>query len=525
MIEAARNDENLVKLSRKMGEKLRGFVQKVKDGITTVPYVPGALFELAKQHKAAKQKAKEELETTVTSPKATETKEEKTAVAKMQKEETAKKTEEKPKSEFGKSVDELAKSIVEENNKKKAADLNETEVEEKKDEAQPKKDMKSIHGQNLAQFISKQPKEAEETKVKENEPIEPVTIEVGPQVEPETKHSEEKPKKEKKDLKDLTVFDTYQDYKFAYFWNYKMNKYDADVLEKVAKDYAKEADTARFRTLLTEADFNEKKAKQVKDKEIADIEKAHQEEMAAAEEKRQADVQAAIDQRQAEVDELNEKLATARSKNRTLTSKLKIDNEALEKIKEAVAPLGIAKIDEIISSAANKRQGIDDRAAEREKNKEESKSKVENVTDFDIEAETDRIMKRIHENVYGPEEQKNESKEEVESKIEEKTEEPKDAETPSTSTEPVEPKEEPTVEEDNNSLVNELASYDEEPKEVSTPSVFDTTAPNVELEPVPFTPSWKLGSVENQISAQDNTSAIDFTQVLDDSSKSKGKTR
>ena len=494
MIEAARNDENLVKLSRKMGEKLRGFVQKVKDGITTVPYVPGALFELAKQHKAAKQKAKEELETTVTSPKATETKEEKTAVAKMQKEETAKKTEE--------------------NNKKKAADLNETEVEEKKDEAQPKKDMKSIHGQNLAQFISKQPKEAEETKVKENEPIEPVTVEVGPQVEPETKHSEEKPKKEKKDLKDLTVFDTYQDYKFAYFWNYKMNKYDADVLEKVAKDYAKEADTARFRTLLTEADFNEKKAKQVKDKEIADIEKAHQEEMAAAEEKRQADVQAAIDQRQAEVDELNEKLATARSKNRTLTSKLKIDNEALEKIKEAVAPLGIAKIDEIISSAA-----------EREKNKEESKSKVENVTDFDIEAETDRIMKRIHENVYGPEEQKNESKEEVESKIEEKTEEPKDAETPSTSTEPVEPKEEPTVEEDNNSLVNELASYDEEPKEVSTPSVFDTTTPNVELEPVPFTPSWKLGSVENQISAQDNTSAIDFTQVLDDSSKSKGKTR
>ena len=351
MIEAARNDENLVKLSRKMGEKLRGFVQKVKDGITTVPYVPGALFELAKQHKATKQKAKEELETTVTSPKATETKEEKTAVAKMQKEETAKKTEE--------------------NNKKKAADLNETEVEEKKDEAQPKKDMKSIHGQNLAQFISKQPKEAEETKVKENEPIEPVTVEVGPQVEPETKHSEEKPKKEKKDLKDLTVFDTYQDYKFAYFWNYKMNKYDADVLEKVAKDYAKEADTARFRTLLTEADFNEKKAKQVKDKEIADIEKAHQEEMAAAEEKRQADVQAAIDQRQAEVDELNEKLATARSKNRTLTSKLKIDNEALEKIKEAVAPLGIAKIDEIISSAANKRQGIDDRAAEREKNKED----------------------------------------------------------------------------------------------------------------------------------------------------------
>ena len=61
MIEAARNDENLVKLSRKIGEKLRGFVQKVKDGITTVPYVPGALFELAKQHKATKQKAKEEL--------------------------------------------------------------------------------------------------------------------------------------------------------------------------------------------------------------------------------------------------------------------------------------------------------------------------------------------------------------------------------------------------------------------------------------------------------------------------------
>ena len=58
--------------------------------------------------------------------------------------------------------------------------------------------------------------------------------------------------------------------------------------------------------------------------------------MAAAEEKRQADVQAATDQRQAEVDELNEKLATARSKNRTLTSKLKVDNEALEQIKEEI---------------------------------------------------------------------------------------------------------------------------------------------------------------------------------------------
>lgn len=508
LVTVTHTGENLVKLSRKMSSKLKSFLKKVRDGITTVPYVPGAIFEIAKLRKEEKQ---------------------------------AEKTEEKAKSEFGKRVDEIVKKFVEEDEKKRTAAQNRVIDEDEKvaprkatentqpvqaasEEVQPKEPTKKIQGKTVADLLKGKAKDTEEAKTKENEPIKPETVEI----EPESKHpEEEKPKKEKKDLKDLTAFDTYQDYKFAYFWNYKMNKYDADVLEKVAKDYAKEADATRFRTLLTEADFNEKKAEQVKAKEIADIEKAHQEEMAAAEEKRQADVQAAIDQRQAEVDELNEKLTTARSKNRTLTSKLKVDNEALEKIKEAVAPLGIAKIDEIISKATEKCQGIDDRAAEREKAKEESKPQVASAKDFDVDAETDRIMKQINESVYGPkEEAKTENKAEVEPQVEEKSEEAKETEMPSASTESeaVETKEEPTAAEDNNSLVNELASYDEEPKEVTTPSVFDTVTPKVELEPEPFTPSWKLGSVENQMNAQNNA-PIDFNQIVDESSKSKGKTR
>ena len=526
MAEATQNGENLVKLSQKMVGKLRNFLKKVGDGLTTVPYVPGALFEMAKLRKEEKKKAKEELEKVVNSAKKAKQESKKESV----KTEEIKKVPAEPVENqmpaepvipigvFGKRVDEAVKQQMEDDEKAKAANNSSfvegyEEAAQRRTEDQPKKEVRKIQGKNVADLLKDKAKKAEEVKPKENEPIKPETVEIEPQVKSETSQpKEEKPKKERKDLKDLTAFDTYQDYKYAYFWNYKLNKYDADVLEKVAKDYAKEADATRFRSLLTEADFNEKKAEQVKAKEIADIKKAHQEEMAAAEEKRQADVQAAIDKRQAEVDELNEKLTTARSKNRTLTSKLKIDNEALEKIKEAVAPLGIAKIDEIISSAAEKCQGIDDRAAEREKAKEESKPKFESAKDLDIEAETDRIMNAINESVYGP---KDETKTETKEVVEAPKEEPKEVEPvlTDTATQEETQKEEPTAETDSDSLVNELSSYDDEAKEVSSTSIFDTAIPNpnVELETVPFTPSWKLGSVENQM-ADENVKSMGRTR-------------
>lgn len=494
MAEATQNGENPVKLSKKMVGKLKGFLKKVGDGLTTVPYVPGAVFEIAKLHKEEKQKAKKELEKvekTTKEEKQEPKKETIETVDNQRKETTEIQNEAVPVIPLGERVNQFVNKNVEK----------EKQPTKENENVQSETALKTIQGRRATNLINGKVKETEKVKVRENPPAQPETVAIEPQIQVETSRSEEeKTKKERKDLKDLTAFDTYQDYKYAYFWNYKLNKYDADVLEKIAKDYAKEADITRFRSLLTEADFNEKKAEQVKAKEIADIKKAHQEEMAAAEEKRQADVQAAIDQRQAEVDELNEKLATARSKNRTLTSKLKVDNEALEKIKEAVAPLGIAKIDEIISSATEKCQGIDDRAAEREKAKEESKPKFESAKDLDVEAETDRIMNQIHEKVYGPKE--------------ENIEEPKEFEPSlaSTTTQEEVQTEEPTAETDSASLVNELASYDDGAKDAS-PSIFDTAIPkqNVELETVPFTSSWKLGSVENQL-ADENVKSMGRTR-------------
>ena len=62
MAGATLNGENLVKLSKKMVGKLGGFLKKVGDGLTTIPYIPGAVFEIAKFNKEEKQNAKEEIE-------------------------------------------------------------------------------------------------------------------------------------------------------------------------------------------------------------------------------------------------------------------------------------------------------------------------------------------------------------------------------------------------------------------------------------------------------------------------------
>ena len=324
MAEAIQNGENLVKVSTKQSGKLRSFLKKVLNGLTTVSHVPGAIFTFVKKRK--EKKNKEEIENVVKSAE-------------------DKKTEDKK-------------------DKKKS--------EEKSSEKSEK--IRTIEGISGAELKEKANKKSE---TKENEPIQPVTIEIPEQtklekveVEKKEEVKEEKPKKKKKDLKDLTVFNNYEEYKRAYFWNYYLNRKEFDVegLEEVSKILAKRADgkAKSDRDLLTEAQFNSRRAEQVKAKEIAEIKKAHDEELVAAEEKRQADVQAAIDKRQAEVDDLNNKLTDVRSKNRTLNFKLKVNSEALAQIKEVVALVnGIPKIDKIIDEATKKCEGIDKRAAER----------------------------------------------------------------------------------------------------------------------------------------------------------------
>ncbi len=535
MAEATQNGENLVKLSQKMVGKLRGFLKKVGDGLTTVPYIPGAVFEIAKLRKEEKQKTKVD-----TKEKASKnTKEEKTEPKKeMVENQKEEQTKTEPVISFGERVDQFVKKHVAESRKKKAAtqskvvegyeeETAQKNTEDKKqsvqasEEVQPEK-TKTIQGKSVADLLKD--KEVEEVNEKENKPAQPETVEIETQVKPEPK----KDKKEKKDLTDLTVFDSYEDYKYAFFWNYYINKkeFDSNQLDAFVKVLAKTADVKFYRTILTEGRFNAKKSEQEKEKEIDSIRKAEEEKNAKLDAERDAAIQKAKDDAQSTIDSLQDKLTDARSKNRVLTSKLKVNTEALASIGEISTTIGgIKAIDEAIAKANEKCQGIDERAEEREKSKEESKPKIESTKDLDVEAETDKIMKAINEKVYGPkEEPKTETKEE---KVEEQKEtEPVVA---SIAAQESDQKEETVAEADSESLVNELASYDDESKAVSSPSIFDnaTPNPNVELETVPFTPSWKLGSVESQMNVKNLSDAMaaDFNQMADENAKSKGRTR
>lgn len=396
-----------VKITDKMFKKLFGFIRKVVDGLKTVPYVPGAIFQLAKLHKETEKK---ELKTT--------------SISKMEAKENNMKMPEKS---FGERVAEQVQKVVEADRKRKKAAKNEPES------------IRKIKPKALSEILK-------ETS-KENEPATPVEL-------PIFKDDEEpKVKKEKKNLKDLTVFNTYKDYKFAYFWNYKFNEYEADVLEKIANDLAKFADVNQFRTLLTEADFNKKKATQIKAKEIAELTKTHEEELAKAEERRKTDVQAAIDERQEEVETLQRKLEDTRSEKRTINSKLKIFTEALSGIQEKADLVGITAISDIIERANKKVQGIDERTKEKAEVKETSThekiAETNSSKQEKIETQTDEIMKQINAKVYGQDEEN----------------EPKQAEEPQHS----DSKEE-------NPLMKELENFGN--SEIENPQIFSSTNPD-----------------------------------------------
>ena len=375
--------EKKVKITNKMLKKVFSFLNKIAEGVKTVPYIPGAIFALAKLHKETAKKEK----------------------TKGKEDETEKRNQEVKEKTFSERVEEKVNKYVAEDTIKKGqvkkTDKNNAEEVKEQKETKDKEDKTIVKGKSLTEVLKKAAENRANLEETKNEPAKAEEVELPVKVE-------EKPKKEKKNLEDLTEFATYKDYKYAYFWNYKINKYDADVLDSVAKDLAKVADVNQFRTLLTEAQFNDKKAKQVKAKEISEIKKKHKEEMTQAEQKRQADVQAAIDERQKEVDSLNEKLETARSKNRTLNSKLKVTTESLAQIQEKADLVGIKAISDIINTANEKISGIDERAKERAKAKEESAVKTE------IDTQVDKIMNDINKNVYGSNstEENSETKEE-----------------------------------------------------------------------------------------------------------------
>ena len=197
-------------------------------------------------------------------------------------------------------------------------------------------------------------------------------------------------------------------------------------------------------------------------------------------------------------------MTESRSKNRVLTSKLKVNTEALASIAEISTTIGgIKAIDEVITKADKKCQGIDDRVERKEKNKDDKEEKSA------IESDVDRRMKSINESVYGKKE-KTESESVVASTVQDPTQ-----------------KEEPTTETDSASLVNELASYND--TEIASPSIFDNTIsdPKVELETVPLIPSWKLGSVESQMATKtlSDATTAEFNKMVEENNKSHGRTR
>lgn len=528
MVTATFGGENLVKISKKMAGKLRGFLKKVKDGVTTVPYVPGAIFELAKEYKVKKKEGSKEVDKKKSSK------------------------DKKSENSFSKRVEEVVKRHVEEEEKKRKAVQNK-DKKEKADNKENKKDLeqKNIKGKTLAEFVQeknkKDMKDIDETKEipskkedKESNVVKPVVMAV-----PEKDIKQ--PKKEKKNLEDLTEFATYKDYKYAYFWNYKINKYDADVLDSVAKDLAKVADVNQFRTLLTEAQFNDKRAKQVKAKEISEIKKKHKEEMTQAEQKRQADVQAAIDERQKEVDSLNEKLETARSKNRTLNSKLKVTTESLAQIQEKADLVGIQAISDIINEANTKCENIDKKAQEKAEAKKQADSKDD--SDKTLNKEVDERVKKIHENIskenmVGLTKEDKATLEDMMADIhkgdphsqkhidDHKSNQPKETPAPKEekSSEPT-----PIVKDENsNSLVNELSSYDDSYTPVSS-SIFDTPADNsTEFNDMGFDPEERAEIGQEAFKRMtDSNNSLTWQEALEQvaaehrekEEKSKGRTR
>lgn len=567
MAEATLNGENLVKLSKKMTSKLKGFQKKVDNGLTKVPYIFGTIFEKFKLRKEEKSKAKEKLEKVIkdTKSKNGETKKstvtkdlsqsvdakeiiqaiqklnpnveislgdpnldpdyyesfycsipaeqlilpdgfyynEKNGVTNKHNTKTGeyigipvkpmpKKKEIKHVIPFGDRVDAFVKRYVEENQKKKApSKLAGGHEDVAKKRSADKEETKKIQGKRVADLLN--------DRAKENTPAQPETVTIETQAKP-------KPKKNKKDLTDLTIFDTYADYKYAFFWNYYINKkeFDSVQLDAIAKLQAKTADVKFYRTILTESIFNTKRLEQLKEKEIDSIRKAEAEKNAQLDAERDAAIQKAKDDAQSTIDTLQAKLTESRSKNRVLTSKLKVNTEALVSIAEISTTIGgIKAIDEVITKADKKCQGIDDRVERKEKNKDDKEEKSA------IESDVDRRMKSINESVYGKKE-KTESESVVASTVQDPTQ-----------------KEEPTTETDSASLVNELASYND--TEIASPSIFDNTIsdPKVELETVPLIPSWKLGSVESQMATKtlSDATTAEFNKMVEENNKSHGRTR
>lgn len=496
-----------VNITKKMFKSIRKFLTNIKDGITTVPYVPGAIFELAKEYKVKKKSISER-------------------------------------------VEEVVKRHVEE--EKRKADQNK-DKKEKADNKENKKDLeqKNIKGKTLAEFVQeknkKNMKDIDETKEipskkedKESNVVKPVVMAV-----PEKDIKQ--PKKVKKDLEDLTVFNTYKNYKYAYFWNYYLKKYDAITLDKVAKDFAEKADITQFRTLLNEAQFNTKKAKQENAKKIAEIKQNHQAEMAQAEQQRIQDVQTAKDERQAEVDELNKKLTTFKEKNHRLNSKLKFVTSALTQIQEKADLVGIQAISDIINEANTKCENIDKKAQEKAEAKKQADSKDD--SDKTLNKEVDERVKKIHENIskenmVGLTKEDKATLEDMMADIhkgdphsqkhidDHKSNQPKETPAPKEekSSEPT-----PIVKDENsNSLVNELSSYDDSYTPVSS-SIFDTPADNsTEFNDMGFDPEERAEIGQEAFKRMtDSNNSLTWQEALEQvaaehrekEEKSKGRTR
>lgn len=279
-------------------------------------------------------------------------------------------------------------------------------------------------------------------------------------------------KKEKMNLTDLTVFETYEDYKKAYFWNKFIKDNDINELEKISTYLSKYAEPSNkdFKNLLSEVKFVENKGNQIKEKEIAEIDNNHIIEIENINKEKENAIKATEDKYIADIQKRDTKIDDQKAKIRKLNSIIKAKDNALEAIKDlSKAAGGMNGIDGAIKASEEKCEAINNRYEknnqEKEKNAELKDAALAFAQSIELENHSEELKKNEIEK--SNEEKTNVIKEETKYvETSDKINLEKQEETPSifestVNTQSTLPTfiQEPVVE-DNNELVNELSTID-----------------------------------------------------------------
>ena len=369
MVEATMNDDRKVKVTKKQAGKLRNFFKKikdrVKDGLSTVPYIPGATFDFIRklpsniwQKAKSKRQMKDEAVDKVTDDE--ETKE--NAIDNSGFNDDF----DKDFADLDKITDGLLTSDelknTKENEPAQAIDIPLSNTKKKGKQ-------KVINGKSFDDIFGKVNKTSANSKAetKKND------------VPQEVNKKEEKA--ERIPMDDLTKFETYYDYKVAYFWNYYINIYNIDELSKFSKEFASwtVVKDGTHRDILTETEYTAKRDSQIMAQEKAKIKAENDEMNARLDRARDAEIQKAKDELQSTIDGLNTRLDENRMINELQQEQLRIYEEALEQIKQKSDLVGIQSITDIINGTHQKLNELNEKSEKKNENTKSETVKDENA--------------------------------------------------------------------------------------------------------------------------------------------------